>query len=80
MTFTGRNAMKNPDEMDRKTTTKITVYIDKCCFQGVRYTNEKKIARLIKNHLAHLGNTKVYYEERYENVSPFQKFIRALSG
>jgi hypothetical protein len=72
--------MKKPDIMDRKTTTKVTVFIDKCHFQDEYITDEKKIARLIKNHLAHLGNTKVYYEKRYENISSFQKLMRSLSG
>lgn len=72
--------MKNSDAMDRKTTTKVTVYIDKCHFQDEYITDEKKIARLIKNHLAHLGNTKIYYEKRNENISSFQKLMRAFSG
>lgn len=67
-------------EMQMKEYTKVTVYIKNFHYEDERINDEKKIARLIKNHIAHLGESIVYYEKRDENLSLCKRLLRAMGG
>ena len=59
---------------------KVTVYIDNVNFDHKEVTDPKEIAKLVKNHIAHLGKVEVYYEIPYDQVSWFQKLVRSIAG
>lgn len=51
---------------------KITIYVDKIYYKDEEITNPKLIARVIKNHITHLGNIEVYY------ISPPKKWWKKI--
>lgn len=65
-------------EYTSKQYTKITIYIRDCHFNDENITDEKQIAQLIKDHIAHLGESTIYYERRYKSLSWWQKLLKSL--
>jgi hypothetical protein len=66
--------------MANKKYTKVTVYISNCHYEDEDITKEKRIAQIIKDRISDLGEVEVYYENRYENLSWWQKFMKSMGG
>ena len=59
---------------------KLTIYIDNVFFNEEEVTDPKEIARLVKNHIAHLGKVDLYYEIPYDQLKWWQKILRMMGN
>ena len=54
---------------------KITVEIDNMFFDEEKIDDIAEIARIIKNHLSHLGHVRVFYEKPFKELSWWRKAL-----
>jgi hypothetical protein len=59
---------------------KLTVYIDSVNSNHEVITDPKEIAQLVKDHISHLGNVKIYYDIPYDQLSWWQKTLRIMGS
>lgn len=64
---------------------KLTVYIDNVNLRNGFYskqeiTDPKEIAQIVKDHISHLGNVKIYYDIPYDQLSWWQKILHVMGG
>ena len=59
---------------------KLTIYIDTVFSGHKEVTDPKKIARLVKDHIAHLGKVSIYYDVPYDQLKWWQKWLRVMGS
>lgn len=59
---------------------KLTVYIDNVFHEEEEVTDPKEIAKVVRNHITHLGKVKVYYRTPLDDMTWWEKLLFYMSG
>ena len=59
---------------------KVTVYIENVFHDEKEVTDPKEIARLVKDHISHLGKIEVYYEIPFNMLPWWKQILRSMAG